>query len=134
MRILPALALTVLSLGCVSSEAARSTQRPCLSQSTRPPVTTEPSKQFELVGGLAELHRHLVAPKSTLTSKTDVRVVVDFIVDEQGCTRDYTLAEGTDQELASAGVYAIQQSAFVPAELNGEPVPVKVRLPFTVRK
>jgi hypothetical protein len=131
MRTLLTLVL-LASIGCASSEASRSTQRPCLSESSLPPIETEPSKQEELIGGFQELQRQVLIPKSILKSKADVRVVIEFIVDEQGCTRDYSLFEGTDQDLFRAGVDAIQQSAFVPAELNGDLVAVKVSLPLKI--
>ncbi len=62
-----------------------------------------------------------------------MRVVIVFIGDENGCTRDYTLADGSDMDLAEAVVNAIQRSAFIPAELNGVPVAIKGSLPVTVK-
>jgi TonB family protein len=133
MKLLIATALTVLCLGCASSGASGSNYRPCLSESTLPLADAEVTKGFALIGGLSGLLDRLAVPASTRKASQDVRVVVTFIVDEKGCTRDYVLAEGSDMELAEAVVNALQRSAFIPAELDGIPVPIKGSIPVTVK-
>ena len=122
----------LVSLGCASTGDLGSAPQPCQSESTRPVEEASVTQGFVLVGGLSLLNRKLVVPASTRAAKP-VRIVVEFVVDEKGCTRDYRLAEGSDLKLAAAAIKAIQDSAFIPAQLDGIPVPLKGSLPITVR-
>jgi protein TonB len=59
--------------------------------------------------------------------------VVDFSVTADGRTSDIRLITATAYSFAKQAVYAVRNWRFAPARKHGQPVVVRMRLPFTFR-
>ena len=59
--------------------------------------------------------------------------VVDFNVTADGTTSDVRAVLATAYSFAEKAMLAVQKWQFVPARKNGQPVVVRMRLPFTFR-
>lgn len=87
----------------------------------------------ELVGGLAELQRNIRYPEMAKKAGVEGRVIVQFIVDEQGNVLDPQVVRGLGAGLDEEAVRAVQQAKFTPGKQRGQPVRVKMSLPITFR-
>jgi TonB family protein len=58
---------------------------------------------------------------------------IEFTVRADGSTDQFRFMNTTAPEFAREAALAVQKWKFAPARKNGQPVPVKVRLPFTFR-
>lgn len=58
---------------------------------------------------------------------------IEFTVDKDGTTSDFVLITATAPAFAKEAVLAVHDWTFTPAQKHGEPVKVRVRLPFTFR-
>lgn len=87
----------------------------------------------ELVGGLAELQRNIRYPEMAKKAGVEGRVIVQFIVDEQGNVLDPQVVRGLGAGLDEEAVRAVQQAQFTPGKQRGQPVRVKMSLPITFR-
>jgi protein TonB len=87
----------------------------------------------ELIGGIAELQRHVRYPEIARRAGIEGRVVVQFIIDEQGNVVDpqvvRSLGGGTDE----AAIEAIKQVRFTPGMQRGRPVKVRYTIPVQFR-
>ncbi len=87
----------------------------------------------ELVGGLAELQRRIKYPEMAKKAGVEGRVIVQFIVDEQGNVLDPQVVRGLGAGLDEEAVRAVRQAKFTPGKQRGQPVRVKMSLPITFR-
>ena len=59
--------------------------------------------------------------------------LVEFSVTAEGATSDIRLITATAYSFAEEAMYAVQNWRFTPARKHGQPVVVRMRLPFTFR-
>jgi TonB family protein len=59
-------------------------------------------------------------------------VHLEFLVDAEGKTSEFSIKSATDDVLASAVVKAVKQWRFQPAEVEGKPVARRVALPVKI--
>ena len=59
-------------------------------------------------------------------------VQLEFVVDAAGKPAEFSIKSATDDVLATAVVKAVKQWRFLPAEVDGKPVAMKVSLPVRV--
>lgn len=59
-------------------------------------------------------------------------VQLEFLVDAQGRPVEFSIKAATDDALATAVVRAVKQWRFQPAEIDGQPVAMKVALPVNI--
>jgi len=59
--------------------------------------------------------------------------LADFVIAPDGSTSDIRVIKATAYSFGVEAIYAVQDWRFTPAQKNGQPVPVHVRLPFTFR-
>jgi TonB family protein len=89
--------------------------------------------QPELVGGLEALQASLEYPESARREGVEGRVVVQFVVDEEGRVLDPVAVRSPDGRLAEAALEAVEAAAFRPGRRRGEPVKVRFSVPVTFR-
>ncbi|MDG5765936.1 energy transducer TonB [Balneolales bacterium ANBcel1] len=87
----------------------------------------------EIVGGIEELYQHVTYPASARRSRIEGRVVIRFVVDEQGNVLNPEILRDIGGGCGEAAIEAIQSVQFNPGIHNGEPVPVLYSLPVTFR-
>ncbi|MCH8960881.1 MAG: energy transducer TonB [Bacteroidetes bacterium] len=107
-----------------------------------PPVPTKPDpecdvilctfeKMPELIGGLAALLREVQYPVIAQRAGIEGRVILQFIVDEQGRVNEPKVIRGIGGGCDEEAVRALQTVRFRPARQRGKPVKVKMSLPVT---
>lgn len=105
------------------------------------PSTSEEEKEIfmvveeqpELIGGMKALEEAKEYPEFAKKAGIEGRVIVQFVVDEQGNVQDPQVTRGVHKLLNEAAVKAIEQMQFKPGKQRGEAVPVQMSLPVTFR-
>ncbi len=87
----------------------------------------------ELVGGLASIQEQLTYPQLAKDAGVEGRVIVQFVVDEEGSVVDPEVVRGVGSGLDHAALEAVRTAQFKPGKQRGEPVKVKMSLPVTFR-
>lgn len=87
----------------------------------------------ELIGGMAELQRQIVYPEIARRAGIQGRVVVQFIIDEQGYVRNPFVVRSAGGGLDEAAIEAVQKIRFTPGMQRGRPVKVQYTLPVQFR-
>lgn len=90
------------------------------------------------VGGSVEAPRPLVQPQpvysqEAMAARVEGEVVLEVVVDEDGRVPDARIVKSIPL-LDQSAIDAVKQWRFVPARLNGEPVPVIVQVHFALRR
>ena len=77
---------------------------------------------------------HGLAPTSQLSRKGQWGYTeIEFTIRPDGSTGEFRFMNATALYFARQAAIAVQGWKFSPAHKNGQPVPVRVRLPFTFR-
>jgi TonB family protein len=84
-------------------------------------------------GGLRALTDHIQYPDLAREAGIEGRVVVQFVVDENGDVTDPTVTKGVHEALDAAALSAVKQLECKPGQQRGEPVKVRMALPVTFR-
>ncbi|MCH8569124.1 MAG: energy transducer TonB [Balneolales bacterium] len=87
----------------------------------------------ELIGGIAELQRHVVYPELARRAGIQGRVVVQFIIDEQGYVRSPQIIRSIGGGCDEAAIAALQKVRFTPGMQRGRPVKVQYTIPVQFR-
>jgi TonB family protein len=87
----------------------------------------------ELVGGLAYLYNQLQYPQDALEAGIEGRVIVQFVIDEQGHPKDISILKGLYPSCDREAVRLVEQSEFIPSKQRGKPVPIRISLPITFK-
>jgi len=106
-----------------------------------PPLPTddeEPTPVFveempELIGGLAALQRKIRYPVIARKAGVEGRVILQFIIDEQGRVSESKVVRGIGGGCDEEALRAFQTMHFRPGKQRGKPVKVKMSLPITFR-
>lgn len=69
-------------------------------------------------------------PKAAVKAKLSGRVVVRFLIDEQGIPRNPECLEASDPIFEGPALAAVCQWRFSPARLNGRPVATTMQVPL----
>jgi protein TonB len=85
----------------------------------------------ELVGGLASLQQNVEYPEMARKAGIEGRVIVQFIVDENGDVTSPTVVRGRHPLLDQEALRVIRLAKFEPGRQRGEPVKVQMALPIT---
>lgn len=86
-----------------------------------------------IVGGAGNFFLRINYPEEARRQGIEGRVILDFVVDTEGRTRDVTVHKSLHPLCDSAAVRALRDTRFVPGRRAGEPVPVRMRLPVRFR-
>lgn len=87
----------------------------------------------ELIGGLPELQKRITYPEIAKKAGVEGRVIVQFVVTEQGTVSDPVVVRGIGAGCDEEAVRAVQQARFTPGKQRGKPVRVKMSLPITFK-
>lgn len=87
----------------------------------------------ELIGGLPELQKQINYPEIAKKAGVEGRVIVQFVVTEQGTVADPVVVRGIGAGCDEEAVRAVQLARFTPGKQRGKPVRVKMSLPITFK-
>ena len=87
----------------------------------------------KLIGGLASIQEHITYPEMAKKAGVEGRVIVQFVVDEQGNVQTPQVIRGLGAGLDEVALNAVKQAKFEPGKQRGQPVKVKMSLPVTFR-
>ena len=87
----------------------------------------------ELIGGLASIQKLIQYPEIARKAGVEGRVIVQFVVDENGSVQDPQVVRGIGAGCDEEAVRAVRQAKFNPGMQRGKPVKVKMSLPITFR-
>lgn len=101
------------------------------------PGSTETSKVVEtmpkLIGGLASIMSKVVYPEEARKAGVEGRVVVQFIVNEEGTVVDPVIVKGIGSGCDEAAIEAVRNAKFEPGLQDNTPVAVQYSLPIVFR-
>ena len=108
-----------------------------------PPPTEKPSReetlfqrveeQPTLIGGMEALYESVEYPAFAKQAGIQGRVIVQFIVDENGKVQTPTVVRGVHKLLNKEAIRAIKEQKFEPGKQRGTPVRVQMTIPITFR-
>lgn len=98
-----------------------------------PEVFTIVEDMPELKGGMQAIYDNLEYPEIARQAGIEGRVVVQFIIDEEGQVVDPQVVRGIGGGCDEAAVEAVKQVEFTPGRQRGRPVRVRYSLPITFR-
>ncbi len=87
----------------------------------------------QLIGGLASIQRQIRYPEAARVARLQGRVILQFIVDEEGDVQDVNVVRGVGGGLDEEAVRVVEQARFRPGMQRGEAVKVKLSLPVTFK-
>ena len=87
----------------------------------------------ELKGGMAELQGNINYPEMARKAGIEGKVIVQFIVNEQGKVEDPKVIRGIGGGCDQEALRVVKQAEFTPGQQRGEPVRVQMSLPITFR-
>lgn len=87
----------------------------------------------ELIGGLAALQSKIVYPEIARLAGIEGRVMVQFIIDEQGRVNNPVVVRGIGGGCDEAAIEAVKNARFTPGMQRGRAVKVSYTLPITFR-
>jgi TonB family protein len=86
-----------------------------------------------LIGGINSVAEAVQYPAVAKEAGIEGRVVVEFIVDQQGAVQDASVAKGVHEALDAEALRVVKSLAFEPGMQNGKTVKVKMALPIAFR-
>ncbi len=87
----------------------------------------------ELIGGLAAIQKKISYPEIAKKAGVEGRVIVQFVVDENGAVLDPQVVRGIGAGCDEEAVRAVRQAQFQPGKQRGKAVKVKMSLPITFK-
>lgn len=87
----------------------------------------------ELIGGLAELQQKINYPERAKRAGIDGRVIIQFIVTEDGNVEDPQVIRGIGGGCDKEALRVVKQAKFKPGRQRGKPVRVQYSLPIIFR-
>ena len=87
----------------------------------------------ELIGGLGSIQSKIKYPEMAKKAGVEGRVIVQFVVDEEGNVQDPQVVRGLGAGLDEEALRAVKMAKFKPGMQRGKPVKVKMSLPITFR-
>ncbi len=98
-----------------------------------PEVFTIVEDMPELKGGMQSIYDNLRYPEVARQAGIEGRVVVQFIIDENGQVTDPQVVRGIGGGCDEAAIEAVRQVEFEPGRQRGRPVRVRYSLPIVFR-
>jgi TonB family protein len=87
----------------------------------------------ELVGGMSALQESISYPEMAKEAGIEGRVIIQFIVDQDGNVTNPKVTRGVHEMLDQAALDAVKEQTFRPGKQEGQSVPVQMSLPVTFR-
>lgn len=98
-----------------------------------PEIFVVVEQQPELIGGLESIQSKITYPEIAKRAGVEGRVIVQFVVDEQGNVRDPQVVRGIGAGCDEEALKAVRQAKFKPGKQRGKAVKVQMTLPVTFR-
>lgn len=98
-----------------------------------PEVFTIVQDMPQLIGGMEAIYQHLRYPELARQAGIEGRVVVQFIIDEEGNVTDPVIVRGIGGGCDEAAIEAVKQVRFTPGRQRGRPVRVRYSIPIVFR-
>lgn len=86
-----------------------------------------------LEGGMSAIYQHLRYPEIARQAGIEGRVVVQFIIDENGKVVDPVVIRGIGGGCDQAAIEAVKKVTFIPGKQRGRPVKVRYSIPIVFR-
>jgi len=83
----------------------------------------------QIVGGKGSLYLNINYPKEARARGIEGRLELEFLVESDGSVTDIEVAESLHPLCDSAAVDGVRSVDFIPARVDGTPVPIRLRLP-----
>lgn len=93
----------------------------------RPEVFEVVEQSPTLIGGSEALYESVEYPAFAKRAGIEGRVVVQFVVDEEGDVQNPTVLKGVHELLDEAAIEAIKEQTFEPGRQRGRPVKVQMK-------
>ncbi|MCH8494771.1 MAG: TonB family protein [Balneolales bacterium] len=90
-------------------------------------------KMPEPIGGMMAIYEHVRYPDSARRDGIQGRVVIQFVVNEEGNVEDPQVIRSVREDVDSAALQAIKNVRFSPGLQRGQPVKVQFQLPIEFR-
>ncbi|HAC16610.1 MAG TPA: energy transducer TonB [Bacteroidetes bacterium] len=87
----------------------------------------------ELIGGLQTIQSKIVYPEIARLAGIEGRVMVSFVIDEEGNVLNPVVVRGIGGGCDEAAVDAVRKAKFTPGMQRGRPVRVQFTLPVTFK-
>jgi len=87
----------------------------------------------EPVGGMAAIQQKIQYPSIARRAGVEGRVIVSFVVDEEGDVQNPQVVRGSGAGLDGEAIRVIRETEFTPGRQRGRPVPVRKSWPVTFR-
>lgn len=85
----------------------------------------------QLIGGMEALNEEVNYPEFARKAGIEGRVIVQFVVDEEGNVQNPEVISGVHKMLDEEAVRAVKQMKFTPGKQRNNPVKVRMSLPVT---
>jgi len=86
-----------------------------------------------LIGGLGEIQRKIKYPEIARKAGVEGRVILQFIVDENGNVTDPAVVRGIGAGCDEEALRVVREAKFKPGKQRGKAVKVKMALPITFK-
>lgn len=86
-----------------------------------------------IVGGLGAYYIHIDYPMEAIRANVQGRLLLHFTIGTDGRASDIRVIKSLHPLCDSAAVAALNETRFIPARQDGEPVPMRVQLPVRFR-
>ncbi|MEX0843686.1 MAG: energy transducer TonB [Balneolaceae bacterium] len=87
----------------------------------------------ELKGGLASIQKRIKYPEMALKAGIEGRVVVQFVIDEEGNVTNPIIVRGIGGGCDEEALKAVKEAKFVPGRQRGKAVKVRYSLPVSFK-
>ncbi len=111
-----------------------------MEDNTKTMQSTQPSQEITFdtpprpKGGFGAIQKNIEYPQSALNQKAEGKVIVSAFIDQQGIVQECKVAHGSDNyDLNQAAVNAVQKTQFEPAQIDENPVAVRISIPVVFK-
>ncbi|WP_231847435.1 energy transducer TonB [Salinibacter ruber] len=83
----------------------------------------------QIVGGKGSLYLNINYPKKARAQGIEGRLELEFLVEPDGSVRDIEVVKSLHPLCDSAAIDGVRSVDFIPARIDGDPIPIRLRLP-----
>lgn len=117
----------------VSASAPPPPPEPTAEETDEQEIFVVVEEQPVLIGGLRALQEHIHYPEMARKAGIEGRVIVQFVVNENGTVVNPTVVQGRHPTLDKEALRVVQLATFTPGRQRGRAVKVQIALPITFR-
>lgn len=116
-----------------SEQTSAGAEEPSTSSESDDRVYTVVEEQPRIVGGMARLQQAIQYPEEAKQKEIEGRVIVRFVVNEEGRAQDLEVVRGGHELLNTEALRVIREMNFEPGKQGGDPVKTQMTLPIPFR-